>query len=71
MTDYYVLFSQFLEALPTYLLNGLLATLYWLANSGAAFISLACAVGIAVWIDAHLQSRDDFRPTRNGLQGQG
>ena len=26
MTDYYVLFSQFLEALPTYLLNGLLAT---------------------------------------------
>lgn len=70
MTDYFVLFSQFLEALPTYLLNGLLATLYWLADSGAALISLACAAGIAAWIDAHVQSRAAFRPTRNGRQGQ-
>ncbi|RPJ38039.1 MAG: hypothetical protein EHM21_17430, partial [Chloroflexi bacterium] len=70
MTDYFVLFSQFLEALPTYLLNGLLAALYWLADSGAALISLACAAGIMVWIDAHLQSRATFRPARGGRQGQ-
>jgi hypothetical protein len=71
MTDYFVLFSQFLEALPTYLLNGLLATLYWLADSGAALISLACAAGMIAWIDANVQNRATFRPTRNGRQGQG
>ena len=71
MTDYFVLFSQFLEALPTYLLNGLLASLYWLADSGAALISLACAAGIIAWIDANVQNRATFRPTRNGRQGQG
>lgn len=71
MTDYFVLFSQFLEALPTYLLNGLLATLYWLADSGAALISLACAAGMIAWIDANVQNRATFRPTRNGRLGQG
>src|SRR5512142_1572446 len=71
MTDYFVLFSQFLEALPTYLLNGLLATLYWLADSGAALISLACAAGMTAWIDASVQNRATFRPARNGRQGPG
>jgi hypothetical protein len=71
MTDYFVLFSQFLEALPTYLLNGLLATLYWLADSGAALICLACAAGMIAWIDSGVQNRATFRPARNGRQGQG
>ena len=70
MTDYYVLFSQFIEALPTYLLNGLLATIYWLADSGAALISIACAMVIASWIDANAQSRAAFRPSRSGRPGQ-
>ena len=70
MADYFYLFSQFLEALPTYLLNGFLATLYWLADSGAALVSLACALGIAIWMDAGAQSRANFRPARSGRQGQ-
>jgi hypothetical protein len=70
MPDYFYLFSQFLEALPTYLLNGLLATFYWLADSGAALISVACALGIAFWIDATAQSRANFRPARSGRQAQ-
>lgn len=70
MSDYFYLFSQFLEALPTYLLNGMLATLYWLADSGAALVSVACAVGIAMWMDAGAQNRANFRPARSGRQGQ-
>jgi hypothetical protein len=70
MSDTYYLFSQFLEALPTYLLNGLLATLYWLADSGAALVSVACAAGIAIWMDAGAQNRANFRPARSGRQGQ-
>ncbi len=70
MTDYFVLFAQFLEALPTYLLNGLLATLYWLADSGAALISLACAAGLMAWVDGPAQRRAAFRPGRNARQGQ-
>lgn len=70
MSDYFYLFSQFLEALPTYLLNGLLATLYWLADSGAALVSVACAAGIAIWMDAGAQNRANFRPARSGRQGQ-
>lgn len=70
MSDYFYLFSQFLEALPIYLLNGLLATLYWLADSGAALVSVACAAGIAIWMDAGAQNRANFRPARSGRQGQ-
>lgn len=70
MSDYFYLFSQFLEALPTYLLNGLLVTLYWLADSGAALVSIACAAGIATWLDAGAQNRANFRPARSGRQGQ-
>jgi hypothetical protein len=33
MTDYFVVFGDFLAALPTYLLNGVLATVYWLGES--------------------------------------
>jgi hypothetical protein len=71
MTDYFVLFSQFIEALPIYLLNGMLATLYWLAESGAGLVSIACAAGIAFWIDTDVQGRAAFRPARNGRPGQG
>ncbi|WP_322507022.1 hypothetical protein [Anaerolinea sp.] len=70
MSDYFYLFSQILEALPTYLLNGLLATLYWLADSGAALVSVACASGIAIWMDTGAQNRANFRPARSGRQGQ-
>ncbi|MBI4927567.1 MAG: hypothetical protein HY835_07365 [Anaerolineae bacterium] len=70
MSDYFYLFSQFLEALPTFLLNGMLATLYWLADSGAALVSVACAAGIAIWMDAGAQNRANFRPARSGRQGQ-
>jgi hypothetical protein len=70
MSDYFYLFSRFLEALPIYLLNGLLATLYWLADSGAALVSIACAAGIAIWMDAGAQNRANFRPARSGRQGQ-
>ncbi len=68
MTDYFVIFGDFLAALPTYLLNGMLATVYWLADSGATLISIACAAGTMVWIDARLQSRAGFRPTRSGRE---
>ena len=64
MTDYYVLFSQFLEALPTYLLNGLLATIYWLADSGAALISIACAAGIGRPVGRWLPAYPGYRPYR-------
>ena len=66
MTDYFVLFGQFLMDLPTYLLNGLLASLYWLAGSGAALLSIACAVGMIAWIDGRVQGRAAFRPGRGG-----
>ena len=66
MTDYFVLFGQFLQALPTYLLNGLLASLYWLGGSGAALLSTVCAAGMLAWIDRHVQGRAAFRPGRGG-----
>ena len=43
ITDNFVVFGDFLSALPTYLLNGVLATVYWLGESGAALVSILCA----------------------------
>ena len=43
ITDNFVVFRDFLPALPTYLLNGVLATVYWPGESGVALVSILCA----------------------------
>ena len=68
MTDYFVVFGNFLTALPTYLLNGILATVYWLGESGAALVSILCAGLIIRFVDGRLQSRAAFRPGRSGRE---
>lgn len=68
MTDYFVVFGDFLAALPTYLLNGVLATIYWLGESGAALVSILCAGLIIRFVDQRVQSRAAFRPGRSGRE---
>ena len=68
MTDYFVVFGDFLVALPTYLLNGVLATVYWIGESGAALVSILCAVLIIRFVDQRVQSRAAFRPGRSGRE---
>jgi hypothetical protein len=68
VTDYFVIFGDFLAALPTYLLNGVLATVYWLCDSGAAMVSILCAALIIRFVDGRLQSRAAFRPGRSGRE---
>ncbi len=66
MPDIFVLFGDFLMALPTYLLNGILASMYWLGSSGAAWVSLLCAGLLVRFSDSQLQTRSTFRPSRGG-----
>jgi len=68
MTDYFVVFGDFIAALPTYLLNGVLATVYWLGESGAALVSILCAGLIIRFVDQRVQSRAAFRPGRSGRE---
>ena len=68
MTDSFVIFGDFLAALPTYLLNGVLATVYWLGESGAALVSILCAGLIIRFVDQRVQSRAAFRPGRSGRE---
>lgn len=68
MTDYFVIFGDFLAALPTYLLNGVLVTVYWLGESGAALVSILCAGLIIRFVDQRVQSRAAFRPGRSGRE---
>lgn len=68
MTDYFVVFGDFLAALPTYLLSGVLATVYWLGESGAALVSILCAGLIIRFVDQRVQSRAAFRPGRSGRE---
>ena len=68
MTDYFVVFADFLAALPTYLLNGVLTTIYWLGESGAALVSILCAGLIIRFVDQRVQSRAAFRPGRSGRE---
>ena len=68
MKDYFVIFGDFLAALPTYLLNGVLATVYWLGESGAALVSILCAGLIIRFVDQRVQSRAAFRPGRSGRE---
>ena len=51
--------------LPVYLANGVLVILYWLAAHSAAWVSLACALVIALLPDAEIQAQAGFRPTRH------
>lgn len=68
MTDYFVLFGEFLAAVPAYFLNGVLATLYWLGGSSAVLLSVLCAGLILRFIDPRVQSRAAFRPGRSGRE---
>lgn len=68
MTDYLVIFGDFISALPTYLFNGILATIYWMGEEGAALVSLVCAGLIIRLVDSRVQSRAVFRPGRGGRE---
>jgi hypothetical protein len=68
MTDYFVVFGDILIAIPTYLLNGFLATLYWIVDSGAAWVSMLCAVLIIRFVDQRVQSHAGCRPGRSGRE---
>ena len=68
MPDYFVIFGNFLSSLPTYLLNGILATVYWLGDSSAAIGSILCAGLIIRFVDKRVQSRAAFRPGRSGRE---
>ena len=68
MNSVYMLFSDFLAALPVYLLNGFLATAYALAGAGAALTSLASAGLLAHFADRRMQGRAAFRPGRAGRE---
>jgi hypothetical protein len=68
MLDYFVLFGDFLAALPTYLLNGFLVTLYWFCGSGAVLVSILCAFLIIRIVDHRQQTRASFRPGRSGRE---
>jgi hypothetical protein len=70
MTDYFFIFGNFLSALPTYLLNGILVSFYWVEDFGAALVSILCS-GAMIWIiDPRVQSRAAFRPSRGDRQAQ-
>lgn len=68
MTDYFVIFGNFLSSLPTYLLNGILATVYWLGDVSAALVSILCVGLIIRFVDKRVQSRATFRPGRGGRE---
>ncbi len=66
MPDYFLFLGIFLANLPTYLLNGVLAVLYWLGESGAALASIACAGLILRFVDPRAQASAAYRPGRSG-----
>ena len=68
MNDIFVLFGEFLSALPTYVLNGLLFSLYGLMDIATALVSLGCAAGLVLLVDQNIQSRAAFRPGRGGRE---
>jgi len=70
MPDLNILLVNFLASLPTYLLNGVLAVLYWLGDSGAALASIVCACLILRFVDARAQAPSAFRPGRSGRDAQ-
>jgi len=68
MNDIFVLFGDFLAALPTYLLNGVLVTVYWLLDNAPALTSVGCAALIIHFVDRSIQNRATFRPGRGGRE---
>jgi hypothetical protein len=68
MNDIFVLFGDFLSALPTYLLNGILVTVYGLIDNAPALLSAGCAVLIIQFADKSIQNRAAFRPGRGGRE---
>jgi len=68
MNDIFVLFGNFLAALPTYLLNGIFFTAYWLIDCAPAFLSFGCAALIMGFVDQNIQNRAAFRPGRGGRE---
>jgi len=68
MNDIFVLFGDFIAALPTYLLNGLLVSVYGLIDVAPALLSIGCAALIAFLIDQNIQNRAMFRPGRGGRE---
>ena len=68
MNDLTILLGEFLAALPTYILNGILVTLYWLAESAPALLSIGCAIAVMRFVDREIQSRAMFRPAREGRE---
>lgn len=68
MNDLMILLGEFLAALPTYLLNGILVTLYWLVDSAPALLSIACGIAIMRFVDREVQNRAMFRPARDGRE---
>lgn len=68
MNEILILLGEWLASLPTYLLNGLLVTLYWLIDSAAALLSIGCALLIIQFADRRIQERAMFRPTREGRE---
>jgi len=68
MNDLTILLGEFLAALPTYILNGILVTLYWLADSAPALLSIGCAAVIMRFVDREIQNRAMFRPARDGRE---
>jgi hypothetical protein len=68
MNDIFVLFGDFLAALPTYLLNGILVTVYGLIDNAPALLSAGCAALIVQFADRNIQNRAAFRPGRGGRE---
>ena len=68
MNDIFVLFGDFLAALPTYLLNGILVTVYGLIDNAPALLSVGCAALIVQFADRNIQNRAAFRPGRGGRE---
>lgn len=68
MNDLILLFGEFLSSLPTYLLNGVLVTAYWLVDSAPALVSIACGVALMQFVDRKIQNRAMFRPAREGRE---
>ncbi len=69
MTGVLLLIGDFLIALPIYLINGILATIYFLADSGPILLCSLSAFLIIRYPDRRLQSRANFRPGRTGRTG--
>ena len=53
----------------TFVANGLLLLVYWLAGNLPALLSLACAAFTFLTLDNEVQRRAGFRPTRGGPLG--